>query len=49
MLDGTKGVQSKSWKSIPITLPFLFIAGPPIAAYKETTCYTAKKQCLSIR
>jgi hypothetical protein len=44
MLDGTKGVQSKSWKSIPITLPFLFIAGPPTAAYKETTLLYCEKK-----
>jgi hypothetical protein len=34
MLDGRKGVQVRDWKSIPITLPLLFITGPPIAGYK---------------
>jgi hypothetical protein len=37
MLDGKKGVKLILWKSIPMTFPFLFIAGPPIAVYKETT------------
>lgn len=31
MLDGKKGVKLILWKSIPMTFPFLFIAGPPIA------------------